>query len=46
MRTWDFGTRDEGLGDIKYGTRNVKYRDAGDVNNYCKPELNAISLSS
>ena len=36
--TWDFGTRDEGLEDIKYGTRgrvgrgrrDVKYRDAGD----------------
>ena len=35
--TWDVGTRDEGLEDIKYGTRgrvgrgrgDVKYRDAG-----------------
>ena len=34
---WDLGTRDEGLGDIKYGTQgrvgrgrgDVKYRDAG-----------------
>ena len=37
--TWDLGTRDEGLEDIKYGTRgrvgrgrgDVKYRDAGDA---------------
>ena len=37
--TWDMGTRDEGLEDIKYGTRggvgrgraDVKYRDAGDA---------------
>ena len=37
--TWDLGTRDEGLEDIKYGMRgcvgrgrgDVKYRDAGDV---------------
>ena len=37
--TWDLGTRDEGLEDIKYGTRGrvgrergeVKYRDAGDA---------------
>ena len=37
--TWDLGTRDEGLGDIKYGTRgrvgrghgDVKNRDAGDA---------------
>ena len=36
--TWDLGTRDEGLEDIKFGTRgrvgrgrgDVKYRDAGD----------------
>ena len=36
--TWDVGTRDEGLEDIKYGTRgrvgrgrgDVKYRDAGE----------------
>ena len=35
--TWDLGTRDEGLKDIKYGARgrvgrgrgDVKYRDAG-----------------
>ena len=35
--TWDLGTRDEGLVDIKYGTRgrvgggrrDIKYRDAG-----------------
>ena len=37
--TWDLGTRDEGLEDIKYGTRGrvgrgrggVKNRDAGDA---------------
>ena len=37
--SWDVGTRDEGLEDIRYGTRarggrgcgDVKYRDAGDV---------------
>ena len=37
--TWDLGKRDEGLEDIKYGTRgrvgrgrgDVKYRDAGDA---------------
>ena len=37
--TWDSGTRDKGLEDIKYGTRgrvgrgrgDVKYRDAGDA---------------
>ena len=37
--TWDLGTRDERLKDIKYGTRgrvgrgrgDVKYRDAGDA---------------
>ena len=37
--TWDLRTRDEGLEDIKYGTRgrvgrgrgDVKYRDAGDA---------------
>ena len=37
--TWDVGTRDEGLEDIKYGTRgrvgrgrgDVKYRDAGEA---------------
>ena len=37
--TWDLGTRDEGLEDIKYGTRgrvgrgrgDVKHRDAGDA---------------
>ena len=30
--TWDLGTRDEGLGDVKYGTRgrwDVKNWDAG-----------------
>ena len=46
MGTWDLGTRDEGLEDIKFGTRrrvgrgrgDVKYRDAGnaDVNDYRK----------
>ena len=49
--TWNLGTRDEGLKDIKYGTRgrgSVKYRDAGDAG--CewflqKSEVNA-SLSS
>ena len=37
--TWDLGMQDEGLEDIKYGTRgrvgrgrgDVKYRDAGDA---------------
>ena len=37
--TWDLGTRDEGLEDIKYGTQrrvgwgrgDVIYRDAGDA---------------
>ena len=32
--TWDLGTRDEGLEDIKYGTRgrgDIKYRDARDA---------------
>ena len=37
LGTWDLGTRDEGLEDIKYGTRgrvgggrrDVKYRDTG-----------------
>ena len=37
--TWDLGTRDDGLEDIKYGTRgrvgrahgDVKHRDAGDA---------------
>ena len=32
--TWDLGTRDGGLEDIKYGTRgrgDVKDRDAGDA---------------
>ena len=53
---WDFGTRDEGLEDIKFGTRghvgrgrgDVKYRDAGDTG--CellsqKSEVNAISVT-
>ena len=44
--TWDLGTRDEGLEDIKYGTRgrvgrargDVKHRAAEDTGcmNYCK----------
>ena len=42
--TWDLGTRDEGLGDVKYGTRGrgdagtSKTRTQGtrDVNDYCK----------
>ena len=41
--TWDLGTRDEGLEDIKYGTRgrgDVWDWDAG------KSKVNAISLSS
>ena len=37
--TWDSGTRDKGLEDLKYGTRgrmgrgckDIKYRDAGDA---------------
>ena len=32
--TWDLEMQDEGLEDIKYGTRgrgDVKYRDAGDA---------------
>ena len=54
--TWDLGTRDEGLEDIKYGTRgrvgrgrgDVKYRDTGDAR--CKKllqksEVNAISVT-
>ena len=28
--TWDLGTRDKGLGDVKYGIRDVKNWDAGD----------------
>ena len=42
MGTWDLGTRDEGLENIKYGTRgrqtqgrrgrgDVKHRDVGDA---------------
>ena len=42
--TWDLGTRDEGLENIKYGTRGLVGRGRGDtvtqrtrdVNNYCK----------
>ena len=42
--TWDLRTRDEGLGDVKYGTRGrgdagtSKTRTQGtrDVNDYCK----------
>ena len=29
--TWDLRTRDEGLGDIKYGTRGHVGRGSGDV---------------
>ena len=29
--TWDLGTRDEGLEDIKYGTRGRQNRGAGDA---------------
>ena len=51
--TCDLGTRDEGLGDIKYGMwgcvgrgrgtlntgmRGHKYRDMGDINDYCKSQ--------
>ena len=50
MGTWNLGTRDEGLEDIKYeprGRGDVKNRDAGDANDYRKKsEVNAISLSS
>ena len=53
---WDLGTRDEGLEDIKYGTRghvglgrgDIKNRDAGDVGCDClsqKSGVNAISLT-
>ena len=39
LGTWDLGTRDEGLDDIKYGTRervgrgrgDFKHRDAGEA---------------
>ena len=31
--TWDVGTRDEGLEDIKYGTRGRVGRGRGDVKN-------------
>ena len=39
VATWDLGTRDEGIEDIKYGTRgrvgrgrgDVKHRDVGDA---------------
>ena len=54
--TWDLGTRDEGLDDIKFGTQgrvgrgrgDVKYRNAGDTG--CdllsqKSEVNAISVT-
>ena len=44
--SWDLGTRDKGLEDIKYGTRGRVDGDAGtskrgtqgtrDVNDYCK----------
>ena len=53
--TWDVGTRDEGLEDIKYGTRGRVGRDAGtsntgtrDVNDYCKSrrQMRYQSLSS
>ena len=46
--TWDLGTRDEGLEDIKYGTRGRVGRGRGtsntgtqgtrDANNYCKSQ--------
>ena len=52
--TWDLGTRDEGLEDIKYGARgrvgrgsgDVKYRDAECESLSQKLEVNTISLSS
>ena len=31
MGTWDLGTRDEGLEDIKYGTRGRVGRGRGDA---------------
>ena len=31
--TWDLGTRDKGLEDIKYGTRGREGRGHGDVKN-------------
>ena len=57
MGTWDLGTRDEGLEDIKYGTWGRVGRGRGDVKNRdtggtgCdrllqKSEVNEISLSS
>ena len=33
MGTWDFGMRDEGLGDIKYEARGLVGRGRGDVKN-------------
>ena len=56
VETWDLGTRDDGFGDIKYGTRgrvgrgrgNVKYTDAGDAGCQSllqKSEVNAISVT-
>ena len=47
----DLGTRDEGLEDIKYGTRGCGTSNTGtqgtrDVNKYCKKsKLNAISVT-
>ena len=32
--TWDLGTRDEGLEDIKCGTRGLEGRGPGDVKNW------------
>ena len=34
VRTWDLETRDEGLEDIKYGTRGRVGRRRGDVKNW------------
>ena len=35
--TWDLGTRDEGLGDVKYGTKSkTGTQGTRDVNDYCK----------
>ena len=33
VRTWVLGTRDEGLEDIKYGTRGLVGQGCGDVKN-------------
>ena len=40
----DLEMRDEGLGDIKYGTRDVKYRDAGDAGTLMNISLKYLFL--